>query len=183
MIRSDIRPSFIGSQRRAPGVPLQLSISLVDTRGCAPLAGRAIYVWQNDAAGLYSLYSAPQESYLRGLQPADARGIARFTSIVPGCYGGRSPHIHFEVYASLDAAVKGERALLSSQFRIPDHVCTAVYADRALYAGSSENLRAYPADRDYVFGDNTAGELAAMTLNATGSAPRGYEARVTVAIA
>ena len=183
VVRSDIRASFIGSQRRAPGVPLRLTVSLVDTRGCTPLAGRAIYLWQNDAEGLYSLYTAPQESYLRGLQATDAKGQAQFTTIVPGCYGGRSPHIHFEVYASLEAAAKGERALLSSQFLIPDAVCNAVYADRGLYAGSTENLRSYPANRDWIFGDNSAADLAAMTLDAKGSAPRGYDARVTAAIA
>ena len=120
---------------------------------------------------------------MRGLQTTNAKGQAQFTTIVPGCYGGRSPHIHFEVYASMDAAAKGERPLLSSQFLIPNAVCNAVYADRSLYAGSTENLGRYPATQDWIFGDNHAADLAAMTLDATGSAPRGYDARVTAAIA
>jgi protocatechuate 3,4-dioxygenase beta subunit len=182
-IRSDIRASFIGSERRAPGVPIRLSVTLVGGRACSALAGRAIYLWQNDAAGLYSLYTVPQESYLRGVQATDDNGVARFTSIVPGCYGGRSPHMHFEVYASLEAAARGERALLSSQFLIPDNVCNAVYADRATYAQSMENLRNHPIERDFIFRDNSAADLAAMTLDATGAAPRGYDARVTVALA
>ena len=95
---------------RAEGVPLELEL----TRGrreadCRPLAGRAIYLWQNDAAGAYSLYDLPDENYLRGLQPADAQGRVRFTAIVPGCYGGRYPHCHFEVFESAEAALARRR--------------------------------------------------------------------------
>lgn len=37
---------------------------------------------------------------LRGLQEADAEGWVEFTPIFPGCYAGRWPHVHFEVYES-----------------------------------------------------------------------------------
>jgi protocatechuate 3,4-dioxygenase beta subunit len=47
---------------------------------------------------------AAQENYLRGVQEADDDGVVTFHSIFPGCYSGRWPHIHYEVYESLDAA-------------------------------------------------------------------------------
>ena len=41
------------------------------------------------------------ENYLRGVQESDVDGVLRFETIFPGCYPGRWPHIHFEVYPSL----------------------------------------------------------------------------------
>jgi protocatechuate 3,4-dioxygenase beta subunit len=32
------------------------------------------------------------------VQITDANGVVSFTSIFPGCYSGRWPHIHFEVF-------------------------------------------------------------------------------------
>ena len=80
-----------------------------DADGCAPLEGAAVYLWHCDRDGLYSLYSegATAENYLRGVQETDASGTASFTSIFPGCYTGRWPHIHFEVYSSVDEATDG----------------------------------------------------------------------------
>ena len=44
------------------------------------------------------------ENYLRGVQETDADGSVQFTTIFPACYAGRWPHMHFEVYESLDSA-------------------------------------------------------------------------------
>jgi protocatechuate 3,4-dioxygenase beta subunit len=35
------------------------------------------------------------------VQGADADGNLAFTTVFPGCYDGRMPHVHFEVYRSL----------------------------------------------------------------------------------
>src|SRR5690606_32692485 len=98
---------------------------------CSALAGRAVYLWQNDAAGSYSLYNLPGENYLRGLQTADGEGRLGFTAIVPGCYGGRYPHCHLEVFESAKAALGGARPLLVSQLAFPDAECRAIYRDDA----------------------------------------------------
>ncbi|MCU7534613.1 protocatechuate dioxygenase, partial [Prescottella equi] len=37
-------------------------------------------------------------TYLRGAQTTDANGIARFTTIFPGWYTGRTVHIHLKVH-------------------------------------------------------------------------------------
>src|SRR5690606_17376172 len=164
----------------AEGVPLELEIDLVETRSCAALSGCAVYLWQNDAAGAYSLYDLPGENYLRGLQPADAQGRVRFTLIVPGCYGGRYPHCHFEVFAGIDAALNGERPLLVSQLAFPEAPCRGIYREDARYGDSLGNLDRLPIERDFVFGDTRAeGQLVAME----GEPAHGYTGTATVALA
>ena len=115
VLRSDIRSSFGTSTNTAPGVPLTLNIKVGDAgRDCAALAGYAVYVWHCTQDGLYSLYTEPDENYLRGVQIADADGMVSFTTIFPGCYRGRWPHIHFEVYP--DAAAATDRGKISAAF-------------------------------------------------------------------
>ena len=45
--------------------------------------GAAVYLWHCDRDGLYSLYTVPDQNYLRGVQAADASGEVTFTSIFP----------------------------------------------------------------------------------------------------
>ena len=107
VVRSDIRSSFGSSTTVAEGVPLAIELTVQDAE-CAPLAGAAVYLWHCDRDGNYSMYSeaAADENYLRGVQEADDTGLVTFTSIFPACYPGRWPHIHFEVYPSLELATR-----------------------------------------------------------------------------
>ncbi len=100
VVRSDIRASFAGLSGSTAGVPLQILLSIVSASTCTALADYAVYLWHCDAVGNCSLYSAgvTHQNWLRGVQAADANGVVRFTSIYPGCYSGRWPHIHSEVY-------------------------------------------------------------------------------------
>lgn len=181
--RSDLRPSFAGLDGTAEGVPTEIEIRLVDTaNACAPLAGRAVYLWHCDAEGRYSLYDLPDANYLRGLAVADAEGVVRFTTIFPGCYRGRWPHLHFEVFASAQAAVTGRDAALTSQFALPAEACEAVYASAPAYAVSVSNLRGQRVDSDMIFRDNSAEENAAMLLAVSGDAASGLVARATVGL-
>jgi len=182
--RSDIRSSVIGSETIAPGVPVELTLTLVDANGdCSPLAGRVVYVWHNDATGGYSLYDLPDESYLRGVQVADEAGQVRFTTIFPGCYGGRYPHIHFQVFSSLEEASSGRQALLTSQLALPAPECGTVYADAQTYGRSMANLERTSLARDFIFRDNPADQMEAMTLSMRGSPAAGYSASATVGLA
>ncbi len=181
IVRRDIRPSFAGMQGHADGAPLVLELTVVDADGgCSALAGHAVYLWQNDAAGAYSLYNLPNTNYLRGLQAADDEGRVRFIAIVPGCYGGRYPHCHFEVFESTASALGGERPLLVSQLAFPDTECRAIYRDDARYGESLSNLERLPLARDFVFGDtDAAGQVVAMT----GDPTRGYRGKATISLA
>lgn len=180
IVRRDIRPSFIGSTRVAPGVPLDLSLTIVDARGCTPLANHAVYLWQCDARGLYSLYTLPEESYLRGVQISDAQGQVRFTTIVPGCYDVRYPHIHVQIFGA--NALNGRSALLTSQLIIPAAMARATYADAQGYPGSGAAFDTFPIGQDAVFRDNSPAQLTAMTLVETAHTTSGYATRAMVAV-
>lgn len=183
VIREDIRASIGGLEPVATGVPLALEITLVEVRrSCAPLAGLALYAWQCDAEAVYSIYGAPDRNYLRGVGISDAQGRVRLTTIVPGCYPGRWPHIHFEVFAGADQAVTGEAALLTSQFALPEGPCRAVYDSQSLYAASRQAIDGVSLRRDGVFRGSSSVELAAQTLVMEGDPDTGYRATVQVGL-
>ncbi len=179
IVRGDIRSSFSGVTGTAQGVPLTLSLMLVSAADCSPLVGRAIYVWQCDRAGKYSLYStgATEQNYLRGMQETNANGKVTFSTIFPACYSGRWPHIHFEVYPSLTAAAKGSEKLATSQVALPEAACDAVYATMD-YKRSASNLKNVTLATDFEFHDGAASQIAAMT----GDVSKGLTATLTVAV-
>ena len=182
VVRRDIRPSFAEMEGRAEGVPIELELSLVGGARCTPLQSGAIYLWQNDAAGDYSLYNRTDVNYLRGLQAAE-NGRVRFTSIVPGCYGGRYPHCHFEVFESAEAAMRGDAPLLVSQLAFPAAECRTIYRDDTRYGESLRNLERLPIERDFVFGDSDAEGQARQTVAMRGDPAGGYSGTATVALA
>ena len=99
------------------------------------------------------LAGVEDENYLRGVQAAGADGIVTFTSIFPACYPGRWPHIHFEVYPSLDAATDAGNNIATSQIALPEDVCDEVYAT-AGYEQSVQNIAGVSLERDGVFGED-----------------------------
>lgn len=180
IMRSDIRSS-IGADSPVDGVPLEFSITVTDmANDDAPFENVAVYAWHCNAEGLYSMYSegVEDETWLRGVQVADADGTVSFTSIVPACYTGRWPHIHFEVYPGVDDITDSTNAIATSQIAIPEDVCNAVFALDA-YAGSAENLSQVSLETDNVFGDDAgASQLATMS----GDVDSGYIASLTARV-
>jgi protocatechuate 3,4-dioxygenase beta subunit len=166
VVRDDIRASFGPYTGRAEGVPMSLELTLNDlTKDCSAGAGMAVYVWHCDRDGNYSLYSADvtEQNYLRGVQVADEQGRVFFTSIFPACYDGRWPHIHSEIFDSLESAVAGDSARLTSQIALPEDTCKAVYAFDEGYQKSVQNLSRVTPNSDNVFGDGWDAELATVT--------------------
>jgi protocatechuate 3,4-dioxygenase beta subunit len=101
--RSDIRSDPSDGVLK-PGVPLALALAVSRIRGrdCTPLAGAQVDLWHCDADGIYSDVTDPHfrtagHKFLRGYQLTDATGTARFTTIYPGWYPGRTVHIHFKI--------------------------------------------------------------------------------------
>ncbi|GEB44895.1 dioxygenase-like protein [Microbacterium sp. AG157] len=171
IVRSDLRSSLDGGATAA-GVPMTLNLTIFDTAtGDVPLTGAAVYVWHCDDQGRYSMYSSgiENESYLRGVQVVGSDGVVSFTSIFPGCYDGRWPHIHFEVYPNVDAITDASNAIATSQVALPQAACDVVYADAA-YPSSASNLSRVSLESDNVFGDDGGAlELATATGdNSTG---------------
>lgn len=180
--RSDITTSFGTMSGTAEGVPMTVTMSLQDlTQACAPGAGMAVYLWQCDREGRYSLYSdgVTDQNYLRGVQTADAEGRVTFTSIFPGCYAGRWPHLHFEVYDTLAAAVAGENARLTSQIALPQDASEAVYAADSGYSASVTNLARVSLETDGIFSDGWDAQLPTVT----GDPRAGYSLDITIGVA
>jgi len=103
-LRSDIR-------EERPGVPLHLTLNVVDDFWCTPIEGAAIELWHCDARGMYSgvkndlidleslrltgeSVDMRGSSFLRGQQVSGEDGIVKFTTIYPGWYPGRLSHLH-----------------------------------------------------------------------------------------
>jgi protocatechuate 3,4-dioxygenase beta subunit len=160
VVRSDITSSFGDMSGTAEGIPFQITVSVLDAdNGCEPYAGAAVYLWHCDRDGQYSLYSEgiTDQNYLRGVQEADDSGNVTFTSIFPACYSGRWPHIHFEVYRSLDEAADVANKIATSQIALPQDTCDEVYATDG-YEASVSNLAQVTLDSDNVFGDDVAAQ-------------------------
>jgi protocatechuate 3,4-dioxygenase beta subunit len=173
VVRSDIRSSFAGMSGTAQGVPLNIVLTIVSASTCAPLADRAIYLWHCDRAGRYSLYTqgATNQNYLRGIQETDANGRLTFQSIYPGCYAGRWPHIHFEVYPSLGTSSSERNKVATSQIALPKATNDLVYAASG-YEASIRNAAQVTLASDNVFSDGSALELATTTATSRAGSPR-----------
>ena len=87
------------------------------------------------------------QNYLRGVQAADANGKVTFTTIFPGCYAGRWPHIHFEVYPSLTAATNVANKIATSQIALPKAASDLVYATTGYESERDESLARHAGDR------------------------------------
>jgi protocatechuate 3,4-dioxygenase beta subunit len=181
VIRSDIRSSFGDYSGTAQGVPMTLELVVRDlARGGTPFAGAAVYVWQCDREARYSLYSegATDQNYLRGVQIADERGRARFTSIFPACYPGRWPHVHFQIYPDRASISDSTAAIATSQVALPQDVCETVYAQDG-YEDSVRSLSRVSLSSDNVFGDDSGALQLGM---AAGDVNTGYTVTLAVGI-
>jgi protocatechuate 3,4-dioxygenase beta subunit len=148
--RSDIR-SDPATGALSAGVPLALlfNVSQVGVGQCKPLPGAIVDVWQCDAAGVYSGVAdgsgadVASKHFLRGYQVTDASGIARFTTIYPGWYRGRTVHIHFKIRTPGPAPVSGgtpQTYEFTSQLFFDDALSDRVFT-QAPYAGRGERDR------------------------------------------
>jgi len=180
IVRSDIRASVAGATGVAQGIPLTIRLQLVNVgANCAAAAGAAVYLWHCTREGGYSMYSngIVNENYLRGVQEADSQGVVTFQTIFPGCYDGRMPHVHFEVYPTLAKAGSASNRVKTSQFTFPLTTMNEAYASSG-YATSVSNLARISFATDNVFSDGTALQMASVTGNAT----QGYVATLTVGV-
>ena len=182
VVRSDITSSFGSASGVAEGVPTTVRLRILDLDGddATPLVGAAVYLWHCDREGRYSMYSdgVTEENYLRGVQEADDDGRLEFTTIFPATYSGRWPHMHFEVYESLDAATAASEKLRTSQLAIPEDVASEVYETVDGYETSIETLSQVSLDSDMVFSDGYSLQMAKVT----GSVEEGYTVSLTVPV-
>ena len=181
IVRSDITKSFGGPTAVATGVPTRIVLTLLNQDGgkTKPFEGAALYLWQCDSKGRYSIYHPylAHQNYLRGLQVADRNGRVEFRSIFPAAYGGRWPHLHFEVYESEKSAVRTQGRLRTSQIALPEQACRDVYATPA-YVLSRPNLAQVSLATDLAFRDGYDLQMA----NVTGSVKDGLRIGLHITI-
>lgn len=179
VVRSDIRASFNGPTGVADGVPLTILLTLVSASNCAARAGNAVYLWQADRLGRYSLYSSgvTTESYLRGVQETDANGNVTFLSIFPGVETGRWPHLHIQVFESLALATSGANRIAASQIALTRSAAEQVYATAA-YASNLTPFSQVTLGTDPVFADGSSLQVATMG----GDVVAGMTAALTLAV-
>jgi protocatechuate 3,4-dioxygenase beta subunit len=181
VVRSDIRTSIGSASSTALGVPLTVTLKVVSAAAsCAPLPGASVYMWHVDANGNYSMYSEAvlNENYLRGVQTAGDDGTVTFQTVYPGCYQGRWPHIHFEVYADQASALAGSSPLVTSQIAMPKAESGLVYANVG-YLSSVDNFANISLESDMVFSD-TGGVSQTPTIS--GDATTGFTAVLTIPV-
>jgi protocatechuate 3,4-dioxygenase beta subunit len=181
IVRSDIRTSVTPGSATAAGILTTLKLQIVNTgASCASAAGAAVYLWHCDRDGNYSMYASglTNENYLRGVQEADATGTVTFTTVFPGCYAGRMPHVHFEVYPSLAKATSAANRVKTSQFTFPMATLNEAYATAA-YSTSSRNLATISYATDNVFSDGTSLQMASVS----GDPVNGYVVTLTIGVA
>jgi protocatechuate 3,4-dioxygenase beta subunit len=132
-IRSDIRED-------RDGTPLKLALRVRTAGDCEPIADAVVDIWHCDAGGVYSGFQAGEgERFLRGAQVTNEDGIARFTTVYPGFYPGRTVHIHAKVH--LD-----RRTVLTTQLYFDDAVSDRVFRSGP-YAGRGERDARNDGDR------------------------------------
>lgn len=116
LLRSDITEG-------KPGFPMTLVFQVVRASDCRPIPGAVVDVWHNDAAGDYSGFAnqgTAGQTWLRGVQAADARGLVFFQTIYPGWYPGRTTHVHVKVFPTPTSE-------LTTQFFFEDFLSNAIY--------------------------------------------------------
>jgi protocatechuate 3,4-dioxygenase beta subunit len=154
--RSDIRTDADDRTGRSLvlGVPLSLlfGVSRVDGAACRPLPSAVVDLWQCDGLGVYSgfrdrngNFDTRDRTFLRGYQVTDAGGRARFTTIYPGWYPGRTVHIHFKVRTPGDGLRAHEH---TSQLYFDDELTDRVHA---LPPYAQKGQRTRRNDRDGIF--------------------------------
>ena len=101
--RSDIRSDPTnGEVKQGTALALTLAVSRLSGGECRRLAGAQVDIWHCDALGIYSDVADPHfntvgQKFLRGYQMTDGKGEARFLTIYPGWYPGRTVHIHVKI--------------------------------------------------------------------------------------
>jgi protocatechuate 3,4-dioxygenase beta subunit len=138
--RSDIRSDpATGAVKEGVLLNLAFRLSQVGAQACAPLPGAMVDVWHCDALGVYSGVSDSRgntvgQTYLRGYQVSDENGLARFTTIYPGWYPGRTVHIHFKIRLP---AASGSFYDFTSQLFFDDGLTDEIFSNQP-YAGQGE---------------------------------------------
>ncbi|SMQ16055.1 Dioxygenase [Streptomyces sp. Ag82_O1-12] len=182
-VRSDIRED-------KTGIPLKLTLTVVDDDTCAPLKDALVEIWHCDALGEYSGFvgnnghdEPDNGTFLRGGVLTDARGVAAITTVYPGWYRGRCVHIHIKVHTDVtltpDGSFTGGEELHTGQLFFAEAITTRVAALSA-YKVNTVPRTTLAQDSIYDEGGAASGLLTLTPLGSTTSA--GYAGALTLGV-
>jgi protocatechuate 3,4-dioxygenase beta subunit len=144
-----------------PGVPLLLSLTVLNASTCKPVRNAAVDIWHCDAVGVYSgaVAGDPGTNFLRGVQRTSAKGVATFKTVYPGWYRGRAVHIHVKVHV-------GGNVVHTGQLFFPAAVTNAVYrnAPYSTHGTTPDTLNA----SDSIFRNGGSKGMLALKASGTG---------------
>jgi protocatechuate 3,4-dioxygenase beta subunit len=131
-------------------------------------------IWHCDATGQYSDVGATAgQNFLRGYQVTGADGIARFQTIYPGWYAGRTVHIHVKV--RLFDAFQNTTSEATTQIFFDDSITDSVFASVAPY--SSRGARDTRNSRDSIYGNQTV-----LLTNLSGDVVSGFTGTINLGV-
>jgi protocatechuate 3,4-dioxygenase beta subunit len=169
-----------------PGAPLELHLGVLDVSTCRALAGATVDIWHCDAGGIYSGFvsastgGAPgggggptdKRTFLRGIQPTNAQGIATFQTIYPGWYRGRAVHIHVKVHL-------GGNVVHTGQLFFSDALTDTVYKRSPYKTRPNRDTR--NAD-DSIYKNGGSKSVLAVQKSGSGGAAAGYLGKLIMGV-
>ncbi|KOY03452.1 intradiol ring-cleavage dioxygenase [Pseudomonas nunensis] len=181
------------------GIPLVLRLAIVDAMTGEPVSGALVDIWHCNARGSYSGWSrinpdlevdagdigaiarTDDDTYLRGGQFSDNKGMVRFTTIYPGFYAGRALHIHVAVRITGGNNYLEERHVAwVGQLYFPEVASRSVLSARE-YKGRS--VSPLSNDQDHYYG-NMGGDASTLIVHSIGrdTTEDGFFGHMTIGI-
>ena len=181
------------------GIPLVLRLTIIDAMTREPVNGAIVDIWHCNARGAYSGWSkvnpdkevdvgdigaiprTDDDTYLRGGQFTDQKGIVRFTTIYPGFYAGRALHIHVAIRVTAGNNYLEERHVAwVGQLYFPEVASRSVLNARE-YSGRT--VTALTNDEDYFY-TCMGGEASTLNVHTLGrdSKEDGFFGQMTIGI-
>jgi protocatechuate 3,4-dioxygenase beta subunit len=177
--RADIRADTNGraTPNPRPGLPLTLELAVYSyaAGACTPLSGAQVDIWHCDASGIYSDVQGVTagQDFLRGYQVTGANGVARFTTIYPGWYSGRTVHIHVKVRI-FDAA-RNTTTEATTQIFFDDAITDVIF--RSISPYSSRPSRDTRNASDGIYGNQTI-----LLSSLSGDIVSGFTASISLGV-
>ncbi|WP_230195944.1 intradiol ring-cleavage dioxygenase [Streptomyces sp. NBC_00080] len=172
------------------GIPLKLTLTVVDDDTCVPLSNALVEIWHCDALGEYSGFvgnnghNEPDSgTFLRGGVLTNSGGVANITTVYPGWYRGRCVHIHIKVHTNVtltsDGSFTGGQELHTGQLFFNETITTAV-AKISPYSTNTVTRTTLAQDSIYDEGGAASGLLTLTALGSSTSA--GYAGTLTLGV-